>query len=115
MMRGEVLGGVGGSGSGKWVLLRTILGLNKPAAGKVEMYSEEVCLWCDRRGRDTACRCRREGGLVIGIVTATSTGSISGIDMRAETARDREGGGVSRQVGVGTGGSREDGLDNAES
>jgi phospholipid/cholesterol/gamma-HCH transport system ATP-binding protein len=35
--RGEVLGVVGGSGSGKSVLLRTILGLNRPAAGTVEV------------------------------------------------------------------------------
>ena len=33
--RGEVLGVVGGSGSGKSVLLRTIIGLIKPAEGKI--------------------------------------------------------------------------------
>lgn len=33
--RGEVLGIVGGSGSGKSVLLRTILGLNKPYSGTI--------------------------------------------------------------------------------
>ena len=33
VMRGEVLGVVGGSGTGKSVLLRTIVGLNHPAAG----------------------------------------------------------------------------------
>ncbi|HYZ41700.1 MAG TPA: ATP-binding cassette domain-containing protein, partial [Stellaceae bacterium] len=33
--RGQVLGIVGGSGSGKSVLLRTIVGLNRPVAGKV--------------------------------------------------------------------------------
>ena len=31
--KGEVLGIVGGSGTGKSVLLRTIVGLNRPAAG----------------------------------------------------------------------------------
>lgn len=36
--RGEVLGIVGGSGTGKSVLLRTILGLNKPVAGRVEVF-----------------------------------------------------------------------------
>lgn len=35
--RGEVLGIVGGSGTGKSVLLRTIIGLNQPAAGTVEV------------------------------------------------------------------------------
>ena len=33
--KGEVLGVVGGSGTGKSVLLRTIVGLNQPAAGSV--------------------------------------------------------------------------------
>ena len=35
--RGEVLGLVGGSGSGKSVLLRTIIGLMRPAAGEIEV------------------------------------------------------------------------------
>jgi phospholipid/cholesterol/gamma-HCH transport system ATP-binding protein len=35
--RGEVLGVVGGSGSGKSVLLRTIVGLNRPAAGDIRV------------------------------------------------------------------------------
>jgi phospholipid/cholesterol/gamma-HCH transport system ATP-binding protein len=36
--RGEVLGIVGGSGTGKSVLLRSILGLNKPASGRIEIF-----------------------------------------------------------------------------
>jgi len=35
VLRGEVLGVVGGSGTGKSVLLRTIVGLNRPAAGTI--------------------------------------------------------------------------------
>ena len=35
--KGEVLGVVGGSGSGKTVLLNTIVGLNEPAKGKIEV------------------------------------------------------------------------------
>ena len=35
--RGEVLGLVGGSGTGKSVLLRTIIGLMRPAAGEIEV------------------------------------------------------------------------------
>jgi phospholipid/cholesterol/gamma-HCH transport system ATP-binding protein len=38
--RGEVLGVVGGSGSGKSVLLRTIIGLNKQSEGTVEVFGE---------------------------------------------------------------------------
>lgn len=40
--RGEVLGIVGGSGSGKSVLLRTIVGLNKPRAGTVEVFGRDL-------------------------------------------------------------------------
>ena len=40
--RGEVLGIVGGSGTGKSVLLRTIVGLNKPAAGSIEVLGVDV-------------------------------------------------------------------------
>jgi len=40
--RGEVIGIVGGSGSGKSVLLRTIIGLNRPVAGKVEVFGHDV-------------------------------------------------------------------------
>jgi phospholipid/cholesterol/gamma-HCH transport system ATP-binding protein len=40
--RGEVLGVVGGSGTGKSVLLRTIIGLNWPAAGTIEVLGEPV-------------------------------------------------------------------------
>jgi phospholipid/cholesterol/gamma-HCH transport system ATP-binding protein len=39
--RGEVLGVVGGSGSGKSVLLRTIIGLNKQSEGTVEVFGED--------------------------------------------------------------------------
>lgn len=36
--RGEVLGVVGGSGTGKSVLLRAIVGLVRPAAGRIELF-----------------------------------------------------------------------------
>lgn len=39
---GEVFGIVGGSGSGKSVLLRTMLGLRKPASGSVKIEGQEV-------------------------------------------------------------------------
>ena len=39
---GEVLGVVGGSGSGKSVLLRTIVGLNRPLAGRVEVFGTDI-------------------------------------------------------------------------
>ncbi len=40
--KGEVLGVVGGSGTGKSVLLREIIGLIKPAAGRILVLGEEV-------------------------------------------------------------------------
>jgi phospholipid/cholesterol/gamma-HCH transport system ATP-binding protein len=40
--RGEVLGIVGGSGTGKSVLLRSIVGLNRPAAGSVRVFGVDV-------------------------------------------------------------------------
>lgn len=38
VLQGEVLGVVGGSGTGKSVLLRTIIGLQHPQAGSIEIY-----------------------------------------------------------------------------
>ncbi len=40
--RGEVIGVVGGSGTGKSVLLRTIVGLNRPRAGRIELFGQDL-------------------------------------------------------------------------
>ncbi len=40
--RGEIIGIVGGSGSGKSVLLRSIIGLNKPVSGRIEVFGEDL-------------------------------------------------------------------------
>ena len=40
--QGEILGVVGGSGSGKSVLLRTIVGLNRAAAGSVRVFGKDL-------------------------------------------------------------------------
>jgi phospholipid/cholesterol/gamma-HCH transport system ATP-binding protein len=40
--RGEVLGVVGGSGTGKSVLLRSIVGLLRPAAGSIRVFGESL-------------------------------------------------------------------------
>ena len=40
--RGEVLGVVGGSGSGKSVLLRSIVGLRRPQGGSIEVLGRDV-------------------------------------------------------------------------
>lgn len=40
--RGEIIGVVGGSGTGKSVLLRAIVGLLKPQAGQIRVFGESV-------------------------------------------------------------------------
>jgi len=42
LYRGEVLALVGASGSGKSVLLRTLLGLRRPAAGSIEAFGQDI-------------------------------------------------------------------------
>jgi phospholipid/cholesterol/gamma-HCH transport system ATP-binding protein len=45
VLRGETIGIVGGSGTGKSVLLRSIIGLRRPSEGKVEVLGHDV--WDD--------------------------------------------------------------------
>jgi phospholipid/cholesterol/gamma-HCH transport system ATP-binding protein len=40
--RGEIIGVVGGSGTGKSVLLRSIIGLQRPEAGSVHIFGEDA-------------------------------------------------------------------------
>ncbi len=40
--KGEILAVVGGSGSGKSVLLRSIVGLNRPSEGSVRVFGEDL-------------------------------------------------------------------------
>lgn len=42
VMRGEVIGIVGGSGTGKSVLLRSILGLRHPNAGHIKVFGKDL-------------------------------------------------------------------------
>lgn len=42
IMRGEILGVVGGSGTGKSVLLRSIVGLIRPAEGNIHIFGENL-------------------------------------------------------------------------
>jgi phospholipid/cholesterol/gamma-HCH transport system ATP-binding protein len=48
---GEVLGVVGGSGSGKSVLLRTIIGLDRPQHGRIEVFGHDVAALDERARR----------------------------------------------------------------
>jgi phospholipid/cholesterol/gamma-HCH transport system ATP-binding protein len=54
--RGEVLGLVGGSGTGKSVLLKEIIGLMQPATGRIEVLGDVVT--DDPEGRDLSLRQR---------------------------------------------------------
>ena len=58
--RGEVLGVVGGSGTGKSVLLRAIVGLLRPAAGLIRVFGTEVI----DAPEDTARALRRRWGVM---------------------------------------------------
>lgn len=40
--RGEILGVVGGSGTGKSVLMRSIIGLQRPKAGSIEVFGNSI-------------------------------------------------------------------------
>ena len=42
MRRGEIFGVVGGSGTGKSVLMRSIIGLQTPDEGEVEVFGEPM-------------------------------------------------------------------------
>ena len=42
MRKGEVLGVIGGSGTGKSVLLRSIVGLHTPNAGEIEVFGQKL-------------------------------------------------------------------------
>lgn len=42
LRHGEILGVVGGSGTGKTVLLRSIVGLNTPASGHIRVFGEDL-------------------------------------------------------------------------
>ena len=55
--RGEVLGIVGGSGTGKSVLMRTIIGLHRQTAGKIEIFGQESAGLGRRASRDLETRC----------------------------------------------------------
>jgi phospholipid/cholesterol/gamma-HCH transport system ATP-binding protein len=58
--RGEVLGVVGGSGTGKSVLMRAIIGLQTPLAGDIEVFGEPMV----GRDEDEAKHVRRRWGVL---------------------------------------------------
>ena len=60
VQRGEILGVVGGSGTGKSVLMRSIIGLQKPEAGEIDVLGENMI----DRDEDEAKNIRRRWGIL---------------------------------------------------
>ena len=58
--KGEILGVVGGSGTGKSVLMRAIIGLQKPEAGEVTVFGESMI----DRSEDEATQIRKRWGIL---------------------------------------------------
>ena len=58
--RGEIIGVVGGSGTGKSVLMRSIIGLQTPTAGQIEVLGENMV----GRSEDQAKNIRRRWGIL---------------------------------------------------
>lgn len=58
--KGEIIGLIGGSGSGKSVLLRTILGLNRQAEGSVTVMGVDM----DKAGEREKARIRSQWGVL---------------------------------------------------
>ena len=56
LRRGEILSVVGGSGTGKSVLLRTIVGLNRPREGRVHVFGEDLLSLPDARRKQVERR-----------------------------------------------------------
>jgi phospholipid/cholesterol/gamma-HCH transport system ATP-binding protein len=54
--RGEILGVVGGSGTGKSVLMRSIIGLQQPESGEVDVFGEPMMDLPEAEARDVRRR-----------------------------------------------------------
>jgi phospholipid/cholesterol/gamma-HCH transport system ATP-binding protein len=62
IFEGEILGVVGGSGTGKSVLLRTILGLHKPSEGEVVVFGGDIA--CKEKGSRYLSECQNRWGVL---------------------------------------------------
>ena len=60
VQRGEILGVVGGSGTGKSVLMRSIIGLQEPQTGEVQVFGESMI----DREENEATEVRRRWGVL---------------------------------------------------
>jgi phospholipid/cholesterol/gamma-HCH transport system ATP-binding protein len=86
--KGEIHGIVGGSGSGKSVLLRTLLGLNRPAQGSVSVAGRDIAALSEEERRGMAWTWGvlfQDGALFSGLDTLDNIG----LPLREHTALDR--------------------------
>ena len=60
VIKGEVLGVIGGSGTGKSVLMRSIVGLHTPNAGEVEVFGQNL----NKLSRDERVKVERRWGVM---------------------------------------------------
>ncbi len=79
VQRGEIIGVVGGSGSGKSVLLRSIIGLGHPAAGSIRLFGEEVATMSDEKRAliDRRCGVLFQNGALFSSLTVAENVSVA--------------------------------------
>ena len=85
--RGEILGLASGSGSGKSVLLREMIGLQRPTSGRVRMFGEEPATL----GPEQALALRRRWGVMFqrgGLFSALTVRQNVGLPLREHSLLD---------------------------
>ncbi len=85
--RGEVLGLAGGSGSGKSVLLREMIGLQRPSAGRVCVFGQDI----QALGAEEALLLRQRWGVMFqrgGLFSALTVRQNVGLPLREHTNLD---------------------------
>jgi phospholipid/cholesterol/gamma-HCH transport system ATP-binding protein len=85
--RGEILGLVGGSGSGKTVLLREMIGLQRPSTGQVRVFGQDLA----RLDSAQALALRRRWGVMFqrgGLFGALSVRQNVGLPLREHSRLD---------------------------
>lgn len=85
--RGEILGLAGGSGSGKSVLLREMIGLQRPSAGQVRVFGQDLAMLDAAQG----LALRRRWGVMFqrgGLFGALSVRQNVGLPLREHSALD---------------------------
>jgi phospholipid/cholesterol/gamma-HCH transport system ATP-binding protein len=85
--RGEILGLAGGSGSGKSVLLREIIGLQRPSSGQVSVFGDDLATLDAKQG----LALRRRWGVMFqrgGLFGALTVRQNVGLPLREHSALD---------------------------